>query len=78
MLIFCFQFLNDQVQISLLFISSVLLVRLLNISLDMGVVPMDWCSACIVPMDKLKGDKCECSNSREKEKFQLHYVQLKL
>ena len=53
MLIFCFQFLNDQVQISLLFISSVLLVRLLNVSLDMGVVPMDWCGACIVPMDKL-------------------------
>ena len=33
------------------------LVRLLNLSFDTGVVPMDWRGACIV-------DKCECSNSR--------------
>ena len=25
---------------------------------------MDWCGACIVPLYKGKGDKCECSNSR--------------
>ena len=40
------------------------LVRLLNLSFDMGVVPMDWRGACIVPLYKRKGDKCECSNSR--------------
>ena len=34
------------------------LVRLLTVNFDMGVVP-----ACIVPLDKGKGDKCECSNS---------------
>ena len=37
------------------------LVRLLNLSFDMGVVPMDWRGACIVPLYKGKGDKCECS-----------------
>ena len=26
------------------------LVRLLNLSFDMGVVSMDWCGACIVPL----------------------------
>ena len=40
------------------------LVRLLNVSFDMEVVTMDWRGACIVPLDKGKGDKCECSNSR--------------
>ena len=40
------------------------LVRLLNLSFDMGVVSMDWRGACIVPLYKRKGDKCECSNSR--------------
>ena len=40
------------------------LVRLLNSSFDMGVVAMDWRGACIVPLYKGKGDKCECSNSR--------------
>ena len=40
------------------------LVRLLNLSFDVGVVPMDWCGACIVPLYKGRGDKCECSNSR--------------
>ena len=39
-------------------------VRLLNLSFNMGIVPMDWRGACIVPMYKGKGDKCECSNSR--------------
>ena len=28
------------------------LVRLLNLSFDMGVVPMDWRGACIVPCTK--------------------------
>ena len=40
------------------------LVRLLNLSFHMWVVPMDWRGACIVPLYKGKGDKCECSNSR--------------
>ena len=30
----------------------------------MGVVPKDWRGACIVPLYKGKGDKCDCSNSR--------------
>ena len=34
------------------------LVRLLNLSFDMGVVPMDWRGACIVPLYKWKDDKC--------------------
>ena len=25
---------------------------------------MDWRGACIVPLYKVKGDKCDCSNSR--------------
>ena len=33
-------------------------------SFDTGVVPMDWRGACIVPLYKGKGDKCECSISR--------------
>ena len=37
------------------------LVRLLNISFDMGVVHMDWCGACIVLLYKGKGDECKCS-----------------
>ena len=40
------------------------LVRLLNVSFGMGVVPIDWRGACVVPLYKGKGDKCECSNSR--------------
>ena len=32
------------------------LVRLLNVSFDMGVVPMDRRGACIVPLYKAKGD----------------------
>ena len=38
--------------------------RPLNVSFDVGVVPMDWRGACIVPLYKGNGDKCECSNSR--------------
>ena len=40
------------------------LVRLLNFSCDVGVVPMDLRGACIVPLYKGKGDKCECTNSK--------------
>ena len=40
------------------------LVRLLNLSFNMGVAPMDWRGAYIVPLYKGKGDKYECSNSR--------------
>ena len=28
------------------------LVRLLNVSFDMGVVPMDWRGVCVVPLYK--------------------------
>ena len=35
-----------------------------KLSFDMEVVPMDWRGACIVPLYKGKGDKCECSHSR--------------
>ena len=38
------------------------LVRLLNLSFDMGVAPMDWRCACIVRLYKGKGDKCQYSN----------------
>ena len=37
---------------------------LVRLSFDMGVVPMDWRGACIVPLYKGKGDKFVCSNSR--------------
>ena len=40
------------------------LVRLLSLRFDTGAVPMDWRGACIVPLYKGKGDKCECCNSR--------------
>ena len=40
------------------------LVRLLNLSFDIGVVPMDWRIACIVPLYEGKGDKCECDKLR--------------
>ena len=41
------------------------LVRLLNLSFETGVVLyVNWRGACIVPLYKGKGDKCECSNSR--------------
>ena len=40
------------------------LVRLLNVSFVVGIVPiaMDWSCACIVPLYKGKGDKWEWSN----------------
>ena len=41
-----------------------LLVKLLNLSFDMWVEPMDGYCARIVPLYKGKSDKCECSNSR--------------
>ena len=34
------------------------LVRLLNLSFDMGVVPRDWRGACKVHLYKGKSDKC--------------------
>ena len=37
---------------------------MLNLSFDTGGEPMDWCGACIVPIYKWKGYKCECSDSR--------------
>ena len=40
------------------------LVRLLSLCFDIGVVPMDWRGACIVPLYKEKGGKWECSNFR--------------
>ena len=40
------------------------LVRLFNICMVAGVVPVEWCSACIVPLYKGKGDRHECGNSR--------------
>ena len=40
------------------------LPRLLNVSFDMGAVPMDWRGACIVLLCEGKDDKYECSNSR--------------
>ncbi|MCP4254321.1 MAG: hypothetical protein GY775_13120, partial [Candidatus Scalindua sp.] len=40
------------------------LCRLFNVCFMTGVVPIDWCSACIVPLYKGKGDRYECSNSR--------------
>ena len=30
----------------------------------MNVVSMDWRGACIEPLYKGKGDKCECSNQK--------------
>ena len=38
------------------------IVRLLNVSFDMGVEPMDWLGASIVSLYKGKDDTCECSN----------------
>ncbi|XP_076031869.1 uncharacterized protein LOC143019772 [Oratosquilla oratoria] len=40
------------------------LVRLSNVCWREGRVPEDWRSACIVPLYKGKGDKCECSSFR--------------
>ena len=40
------------------------LVRLVNLSFDMGVVLVDWRGACIVALYKGKDDKCECRDSK--------------
>ena len=40
------------------------MVRLLNVCLDSGMVPMDWKKGCIVPIYKGKGDPLDCKNSR--------------
>ena len=39
------------------------LVRLLNLSFDMGLYYMYWRGACIVSLYKGKCDKYQCSNS---------------
>ena len=36
------------------------LVRLLNVSFDMRVIPIHWRGSAIMPLYKGKGDKCEC------------------
>ena len=40
------------------------LVRLLNICFVAGAVPLDWASACVVPLYKGKGDRFACSSFR--------------
>ena len=40
------------------------LVRMLNVCFESGRVPMDWVSACIVPLYKGKGDRYECTSYR--------------
>ena len=40
------------------------LVRLFSCCFKTGRVPGDWCRACIVPLYKGTGDRCQCSNSR--------------
>ena len=40
------------------------LARLLNTSTDMWVVPVDWRTACVVPLYKRNGDNFECSKSK--------------
>uniref|UniRef100_A0A8C8DHP6 ribonuclease H n=1 Tax=Oryzias sinensis TaxID=183150 RepID=A0A8C8DHP6_9TELE len=40
------------------------LVRLLNVCFANGQVPLDWMSACVVPLYKGKGDKYECGSFR--------------
>lgn len=40
------------------------LVRVLNVCFESGIVPVDWVSACIVPLYKGKGDKYECTSYR--------------
>ena len=40
------------------------MVRLVNYSFESGEVPMDWMSACVVPLYKGKGDRHECSSYR--------------
>jgi len=40
------------------------LVRLFNVCFLSGVVPSEWCEACIVPLYKGKGDKYDCGSYR--------------
>ena len=40
------------------------LVRLLNVNFDIGIVPVDWCGACIVNLYIGKGDMYAYSSSR--------------
>ena len=40
------------------------IVRLFNLCFVSGVVPKEWCEACIVPLYKGKGDKYECGSYR--------------
>ena len=40
------------------------LVILLNICFASSIVPVDWVSACVVPLYKGKGDKWDCSSCR--------------
>ena len=40
------------------------LVRLLNVCFTTGIVPEEWCIACMVPLYKGKGDVHVCGNSR--------------
>ena len=40
------------------------LVRLLNVCFVAAMVPLDWRSACVVPLYKGKGDKHECNSYR--------------
>ena len=40
------------------------LVRLLNCCFETGRVPRDRCRACIIPLYKGNGDRCDYSNSR--------------
>ena len=40
------------------------LVRLFNVCFVAGVVPVEWCRACMVPLYKGKGDVLECGNFR--------------
>ena len=40
------------------------LVRLFSVCFVLGVAPLEWRSACIVPLYKGKGDSCECGSYR--------------
>jgi len=40
------------------------LVRLLNICFMSSLVPIDWASACVIPLYKRKGNKYECNSFR--------------
>ena len=40
------------------------LVRLFNICFMLSIVPVDWVTACMVPLYKGKRDMYECSNFR--------------